>query len=77
MPEHGQSLNALLPHALPSKVFPIFLDGFRNAAQDSNCGMMNPVPASVFGISDKNQPSVDRRGAPQLMTDLPPIAVQI
>ena len=61
VPEHGQSLNALLPLSLPPEVFPIFLDGFRNAAREANSGMMNPVPAAVFGISEKNQAWVDRR----------------
>ena len=65
VPEHGQSLNALLPIALPPEVFPIFLDGFRNAARDNNSGMMSPVPAAVFGIAEKNQAWVDRRCVPQ------------
>lgn len=65
VPEHGQSLNALLQIALPPEVFPIFLDGFRSAARDNNCGMMNPVPAAVFGIAEKNQAWVDRRCTPQ------------
>lgn len=65
VPEHGQSLNALLPIALPPEVFPIFLDGFRNAAREGNCGLSNPVPAEVFNIAEKNRAWINRRCTPQ------------
>ncbi len=65
VPEHGQSLNDLLTDALPPDVAQQFLDGFRGAAQEGCSGMMQPIPAEMFGILEQNRPWVERRCVPQ------------
>lgn len=67
IPEHGQSLISLLPKALPSEVWPMFVNGFRDAARAGNCGLMSPIPAEVFGIKAENRAWVDRRCRPQAL----------
>ncbi len=61
VPEHGQSLNGLLELALPPEVALQFLDGFRGSAHEGSSGMMQPIPAEMFGILEANRPWVERR----------------
>jgi pimeloyl-ACP methyl ester carboxylesterase len=61
VPESGQSLISLLNTALPPEVAAVFVGGFRGAAAANNSGMMDPIPAEVFGIKAENRPWVDRR----------------
>ncbi|OED42152.1 alpha/beta hydrolase [Chromatiales bacterium (ex Bugula neritina AB1)] len=86
VPEHGQSLNALLELALPAEVAQQFLDGFRGSAQEGGSGMMQPIPAEMFGILEKNRPWVERRCVPQslatfempvLLSDTAPVAERV
>jgi len=67
LPQHGQSLNDLLAIALPPEVASQFLDGFRGSAQDGGSGMMQPIPAEMFGILEANRPWVERRCVPQAL----------
>lgn len=67
LPEDGQSLNALLKLSLPPEYAALFLKTFYDAARDDGCGMMNPIPAELFGISPENRAWVDRRCVPQAL----------
>jgi pimeloyl-ACP methyl ester carboxylesterase len=67
VPEHGDSLNALLPKALPAEVAAQFLGAFRGTALDKHCGLMQPIPAEMFGIAAANRAWVDRRCVPQAL----------
>jgi pimeloyl-ACP methyl ester carboxylesterase len=67
VPEHGDSLNALLPEALPAEVAAQFLGAFRGTALDKHCGLMQPIPAEMFGIAAANRAWVDRRCVPQAL----------
>ncbi len=67
VPEHGQSLNSLLPLALAPEACEVFLGGFRGAALDKNSGMMAAVPAEAFNIKAENIPWVNRRCVPQAL----------
>lgn len=65
VPSHGESLIDLLNIALEPEIAIQFVDGFRGSAQDGGSGMMQPIPAEVFGILEKNRPWVERRCVPQ------------
>lgn len=65
VPEDGQSLNGLLPTALPPEVAAGFLGAFRGSAADG--GRMAPIPAETFGIKPENRAWVDRRCVPQAL----------
>ncbi len=65
VPEHGDSLISLLDTALPPEVAEQFIGGFRGAAQEGGSGMMQPIPAEMFGILEQNRPWVERRCVPQ------------
>ncbi len=67
IPTHGVSLNKLVTQALPAEVWPLFLNGFYDSARAGNCGLMNPIPAEVFGIKEQNRAWVDRRCRPQAL----------
>ncbi len=67
VPEHGQSLIGLLQIALPAEVWPLFVNGFRDAARENNCGLMSPIPAEVFNIAVENRAWVDRRCVAQAL----------
>jgi pimeloyl-ACP methyl ester carboxylesterase len=73
IPGNGDSLIGLLPKALPAEVAAQFVGGFRGAALEGRSGMMQPIPAEVFGISEANRPWVDRRCVPQALAtfDMP------
>ena len=61
VPEHGDSLNSLLPKALPPEVAAQFLGGFRGAALEGNSGLMQPIPAEVFNVAEQHRAWVNRR----------------
>lgn len=61
VPEHGESLIDLLSKALEPEVAEQFIVGFRGDGTESNDGMMQPIPAEMFGILEKNRPWVERR----------------
>ena len=61
VPEHGDSLNSLLPKALAPEVAAQFLGAFRGTALDKNCGLMQPIPAEAFNVGQANRAWVDRR----------------
>lgn len=65
IPDDGDSLMGLLPKALPPEVWPVFVNGFRDAARANNCGLMSPIPAEVFNIKAENRPWVDKLCRPQ------------
>ena len=67
VPQHGQSLNALLPLALGPEVAANFLGAFRGAALEGNSGLMNPIPAEMFNIRADQRAWVDRRCVPQAL----------
>ncbi|MEM9604517.1 MAG: alpha/beta fold hydrolase [Pseudomonadota bacterium] len=67
VPKHGESLIDLLDQALPPEVAAQFRDGFRGAAQEGGSGLMQPIPAEVFGISEANRAWVERRCVPQAL----------
>lgn len=67
VPEHGDSLIGLLPKALPAEVAAQFIGAFRGTALDKNCGLMQPIPAEMFGIAAANRAWVDRRCVPQAL----------
>ena len=73
VPENGDSLIGLLPKALPAEVAAQFVGGFRGAALEGRSGMMQPIPAEVFGIAPANRAWVDRRCVPQALAtfDMP------
>lgn len=65
VPKHGDSLIDLLNRALEPEVASQFVDGFRGSASENGSGMMQPIPAEVFGILEKNRAWVDRLCVPQ------------
>ena len=67
VPEHGDSLNGLLPKALAPEVAAQFLGAFRGTALEKNCGLMQPIPAEAFNVAQANRAWVDRRCRPQAL----------
>ncbi|MBC5768219.1 alpha/beta fold hydrolase [Ramlibacter albus] len=67
VPQHGQSLNSLLPLALGPEIADVFLGAFRGAALEGNSGLMQPIPAEKFNIDAVNREWVDRRCVPQAL----------
>jgi pimeloyl-ACP methyl ester carboxylesterase len=67
VPEHGDSLMALLPKALPPEVSAQFIGGFHAAALDKHCGLMQPIPAEVFNVVADKRDWVNRRCVPQAL----------
>jgi len=67
VPAHGESLIDLLSLALEPEVAEQFIGGFRGSAQSNGSGMMEPIPAEIFGILEKNRPWVERRCVPQAL----------
>jgi len=61
VPQHGDSLNGLLPKALPPEVAAQFLGGFRGAALEGNSGLMQPIPAELFNVAEQHRGWVNRR----------------
>jgi hypothetical protein len=73
VPAHGDSLIGLLGAALVPEVAAGFIGAFRGSALAGHSGMMAPIPAEVFGISQQNRAWVDRRCVPQALAtfDMP------
>ncbi len=73
LPEAGDSLIGLLGTALPQEVAAQFIGAFRGTAQEKHSGLMQPIPAEMFGIAEANRPWVDRRCVPQALAtfDMP------
>uniref|UniRef100_C8CP46 Carbendazim hydrolyzing esterase n=2 Tax=Actinomycetes TaxID=1760 RepID=MHEI_NOCS4 len=67
VPEHGDSLMALLPKALPPEVSAQFIGGFHAAALDKHCGLMQPIPAELFNVVADKRDWVNRRCVPQAL----------
>lgn len=67
VPEHGDSLIGLLDKALEPEVAAQFVGSFRGTAQENGCGVMQPIPAEMFGILEHNRPWVERRCVPQAL----------
>jgi pimeloyl-ACP methyl ester carboxylesterase len=67
VPEHGDSLMALLPKALPPEVSAQFIGGFHAAALDKHCGLMQPIPAEMFNVVADKRDWVNRRCVPQAL----------
>ena len=67
VPGHGDSVISLLNEALAPEVAAEFVGGFRGSARENGSGMMQPIPAEVFGIAERNRPWVDRRCVPQAL----------
>jgi len=67
VPQHGDSLMGLLPKALPPEVCAQFVGGFRGAALEGNSGLMQPIPAEVFSVSERHRAWVNRRCRPQAL----------
>jgi pimeloyl-ACP methyl ester carboxylesterase len=67
VPKHGDSLVTLLRESLPAEVWPLFVNGFRDAALANRSGLMQPIPAEVFGIKPENRARVDRLCRPQAL----------
>lgn len=67
VPEHGDSLMALLPKALPPEVSAQFIGGFHAAALDKHCGLMQPMPAEMFNVVADKRDWVNRRCVPQAL----------
>lgn len=67
VPASGDSLIKLLGDALAPEVAAQFVGGFRGSALEGRSGMMQPIPAEVFGIAPANRPWVDRRCVPQAL----------
>jgi hypothetical protein len=44
-----------------------FIDGFRGAALENNCGMMHPLTAEMLHVSPANREWVNRRCVPQAL----------
>jgi pimeloyl-ACP methyl ester carboxylesterase len=67
VPGDGDSLIALLGKALPPEVAQVFIGSFRGAAREGHSGLMQPIPAEMFGIAEANRAWVDRRCRPQAL----------
>ncbi|MFK7995770.1 MAG: alpha/beta fold hydrolase [Granulosicoccus sp.] len=65
VPEHGESLIDLLSKALEPEIAAQFIVGFRGDGSQPSDGMMQPIPAEMFGILEQNRPWVERRCVPQ------------
>jgi pimeloyl-ACP methyl ester carboxylesterase len=61
VPQHGDSLNGLLPKALPPEVAAQFLGAFRSGH------MMQPIPPAMFNVAERNRAWVERRCVPQAL----------
>jgi len=75
VPEAGDSLIGLLTKALPPEVAAQFIGAFRGTALDKHSGLMQPIPAEMFNITEANRAWVDRRCVPQALAtfDMPPL----
>ena len=67
VPEHGQSLNSLLPVALGPEISAAFLGGFYGSSLEGNSGRTAPIPAEAFNVKASNRAWVDRRCVPQAL----------
>ena len=67
VPEHGDSLIGLINKALPPEVAAVFIGSFHGTALDGRSGLMQPIPAEMFGIAVANRAWVDRRCRPQAL----------
>ena len=67
VPDDGESLMALLRKAVEPPVAEQFIDGFRGAALENNCGMMHPLTAEMLHVSPANREWVNRRCVPQAL----------
>jgi pimeloyl-ACP methyl ester carboxylesterase len=67
VPQHGDSLISLIRAALPAEVWPLFVNGFRDAALANRSGLMQPIPAEVFSIKPENRAWVDKLCRPQAL----------
>ncbi|MEZ4307258.1 MAG: alpha/beta hydrolase [Polyangiaceae bacterium] len=67
VPENTQTLNDIIRATLPPEIAALFINGFHDAARTNASGMMNPVPAELFNIAEKNRAWVDRRCVPQAL----------
>ena len=67
VPNHGDSLNALVRQAMPAEIAQQFIGGFYAAALDKNCGLMQPIPAEVFNVVADKRDWVNRRCVPQAL----------
>jgi pimeloyl-ACP methyl ester carboxylesterase len=67
VPDDGESLMALLRKAVEPPVAEQFIDGFRGAALENNCGMMHPLTAEMLHVSPANHEWVNRRCVPQAL----------
>ena len=61
VPESGESLIDLIQKALPAEVAGVFVGSFRGTALEGRSGLMQPIPAEMFGIKPENRAWVDRR----------------
>ena len=61
VPENGESLIDLIQKALPPEVAGVFVGSFRGTALEGRSGLMQPIPAEMFGIKAENRAWVDRR----------------
>jgi hypothetical protein len=41
--------------------------GFRGTALEGHCGLMQPIPAEVFNVAERNRAWVNRRCRPQAL----------
>ena len=67
VPEHGQSLNGLLPAALGPEISAAFLGGFYASSLEGHSGRTAPIPAEAFNVKPQNRAWVDRRCVPQAL----------
>ena len=67
VPEHGESLNSLLPVALGAEISAAFLGGFYGSSLEGHSGRMAPIPAEAFNVKPQNRAWVDRRCVPQAL----------
>ena len=67
VPGHGDSVISLLGEALAPDVAAQFVGGFRGSAAEGGSGLMQPIPAEVFGIREENRERIDRLCEPQAL----------
>jgi pimeloyl-ACP methyl ester carboxylesterase len=67
VPSHGDSLIGLINAALPPEVAAQFVGGFRGAALEGRSGLMQPIPAEMFNVSEAHRAWVNRRCVPQAL----------
>jgi len=65
VPEHEESLIDLIGKAQELEIAEQFIVGFRGDGCTTSDGMMQPIPAEMFGILEKNRPWIERRCVPQ------------